>query len=69
MPRCAAPQAPHGPGSADFSVPVETAKVDSNWLRSVLPHFEQVTSTLLPNTRRSNLALQFRHSYSYKGNS
>ena len=68
MPRCAAPHAPQGPGSTAFAAPVETANVDSNWLMSVLPHFMQVTSTLLLNTRRSKRALQLRHSYSYRGN-
>lgn len=68
MPRCAAPQAPQGPGSAAFAVRVETANVDSSWLRSVLPHFEQITSTLWSKIKRSKRALQLRHSYSYTGN-
>ena len=69
MPRCAAPQAPHGPGSADadaLDAPA-TANTESNCSTFLLPHRLQTVLTDEEFTMTSNFSPHSLQRYSKIG--
>jgi hypothetical protein len=68
VPPCMPGQPAHpSPCGAGLAGSPPTAKVDSSWTTSLLPHDRHEISAARLNTRCSNRALQLRHSYSNNG--
>jgi hypothetical protein len=69
MPRCAAPQAPKGPGSNEAAgrEDLPTANTDSIFSTLGLSHFVQATAVVEEGTIFSKVVPQSRHLYSNSG--